>query len=808
MDLDYKEVCNLDEIENIYKNTQQLQDLSMWWETIWGYIPITDRFSQGYDKYAGGTKGRLIAYYPADNSRKVILYDHKFNQVNDIYLPDKLNNAFIHVTVDDRVVVLLQTSQTTCIVYKNGRKLSTVSFDLAADVRACDFWDNGCIFCTRSNKICYLENFTKLHHLQETPTDIFKIIAIPPNYTENNEPIFFAYGLEQYLYVGNSERLKQLPIASTIMECCLNSDYSFLAILYATGEMMIVKSDLSDVWARVQVNDAEDTVFNMTWFGDLILITHTDDVTICSQYGVDDIRTCSATPLVFADDTTALIFEPGQLTVGTFIPQEFRDATRKTDPSPAYTLIQAFVEKSGRVIDEMQVKRTLETAINSCITASYYTYDIKLQKTFVSAAAFGLSFCENRQSYDLMACVKSLRIMNAIKDTLNIIMPTKNVSDTNPVILPMKFANLGMFDIAAEVADFLGVDCPQIMTEWCCVIMNAYADSDDNAFQLIEKRKSEQLFNAADIARCAAQLNRQRLSVRIAALETYPAKLVNFYVQNQDWEGALSTALRSCDTCRFYNVILRAIQEAGKEFVQTFILQNPEAISVIESLAECNPKKDNPSFSDEVLASIYRNVSEQNMNLIFRKQTLILGGAQGLETINMSKQLFKAKNKEENTSLGKNAIEFTSNAILYREASETATNKYGSKYGITPEMPINKIIEILLDESIVEALTFAKEDAKMDDKRARIIIARAVVNKGKDSMLGYMAKSFPDQRAFIVAMLIARNKRAQAEIFINSIPEEKAREEMMNKYKEKAYNVSELGSSNICPNVLIKTALF
>lgn len=833
------EFCTLENIDNLCKDISSWYDLYYMKEKIWDYR-IQEEFAPNFDKYAGGTKGRLISYYPfgrfGGRNRKISLFDHRFIPAYNIELTGDIKNAYVYVATDDRVIAItVYESEVYCETFIKKRKCSSVLLkDLAADsIIDVSFWDTGCLILTNGDSndtknIFYLANFKTLKFYANLRSEAIHILTIPPNNTSDGNPIFYAWGLAEKIIIGNSSSVTEIPLPSTVTQFCISHNYENAALLLGNGKLIMLRSNFQEILNEDSDNDigTNEIVYGMTFCGDLVLISKNENVEMWSYKGWVDNIEAYRIPLVFADDTNALIFDSEKLTRLTLVSEDLYRTAQKYPADISYNLLKAFIEQRGRVIDSMQVSGTLEPAIQRLIEATYSTSDARIQKTLVSAASYGLSFINNRTSDQLSNCIKNLRIANALKSMLNIIMPANDLNILPLQTAPMKFAYLEKFDIAIEVANYLMTEIPSIMTEWCAAVMEKFPNTED-AMKLIEKRKDESLFNAADIAKCAKQLGRHELSLKLALMETNQLRLVDFYIQNNDIHAALTTALASHDTLKFMKVLelAQTDKNIAKEFASedspnlAFIVQfakkNPDAMMFFQNLAECSKDTSLPGFTDASLKNVYQKIFDDNpvaLRKLAMNMTLKDKKMEGLEA-ELARFSQKAKDKESKTALIESASQMLENAVKHKTAAEGAVNDYG---GDLKDMPLNKVIKTLVDQHGVKvAYDFATKKVKLenhmftksaiDEKVAQAIIVRSVFELNKLSLLPELARVCPDQRNLVVANLRIRKQENSIESYINSLQNENQKKELRDMLQDETkFSRSFLGEKQISSKILLK----
>ena len=797
----------LEDIKKADIDLYHIEELSVRCSKMWdSSFPFT--YSPFEYRFCGATNGRLIGVYNKPSSQfashTINFYNHHFQASGEaIELPFNTKNAFFYINSHDHVIVInvLSNGKVTCDTYFHGVLISQIPIpELSEEIVDAYFWDTGCVLATRSNEIWYLPNYKNPHILTLIVSTgaISKVRAIPCEYTKSSEPIIFAYGSEPVLYIGNSKGQNAVPTKDQITFLEFSKKYEYVGILFADNTLMICTSNLQDVYCKYTIEEIESP-FAFGWLEEMILIGDRDRLCICTGGETVETIYIDGVPLIFSGFYYSLVFTNTECYKISVVPDEFVRFIQESK-YPARLLTQAFMERNGNAIISIQEDGNLREAIEGCIKiANDFHNDTKLQKLFLFAAAFGNTFLNEEDSlkYEISDASKILRIVNAMRESISIIMVPEEVNKLYKLpIIPLKFCNESLYPVAIEIAECTESDTSSIITDWCCSVIKLYQD-DDEAFKIISSRVC-QGFDAAAVAKVASQMCRSDLSKMLSTLELYPQKLVDFFVSTRDYEAALSSALRSSDTEIFMKVLQETSLQMSVQFAADFIEKNPDALHLITNIAlQTTERSTYSDLASKILSKI--NTSEEVAD---KKLSLAINSilhAITLEPINTA--------LSQVTELSKfKGAESAQNMIKSHRDNVKAFEKNISTFGRTElGKPRNRVIEKLaLKGMFKEALGMGEKESVW------AVIIRTVINNDKKELFHKLAREIPkDLASLATSMIYNKYGKGEADSFIEQINDQKTKQkitELINS-KEEPLSIKNMNSDAISGNEILKITL-
>ena len=807
-----EDISTLEEIEEYAKKVIPVDDLFVRYEEIGDIYPLFE-FLPNLDRFAGVTNGRLLGYYKAplfgaSGGHHVLLYNHSFTLVDDISLDYDTKDAWIYITSRDYLIVLHDRAGSLFVSsYFHGRKCNSVQLPTNQGEQIFDayFWETGLVFITSHNNVYFVDQFTncKLLFTIDTQERLTKIVAIPPERTQSGEPTVYVTCYEPLLWVGTGSKYHKVQVPGTISFMQLHSSYEYIAFLIDGTKLVITMSNLSSNICTYDIEN-EKTALSFDWLGDMIIIGYEGEVSLCScneyieQWELPD----NTNPLIFSSATHALLFTKSKAISMSIVSQEFVNATRKLQPQPGRILIEALISKSSRIVDSLNQQGNLTTAIKECTEAAKEVYNNpKLQRTFILAAIYGNSFIgESDDQESISTAVKVLRLMNALKDNLNIYMNAHEIEELLPTpAISLKYCQNFQFDVAHEIADYTQSDHTPIVTDWCCYIIKNISD-DNDAYEIISKRKNDSLDPTA-VAIAADRLGRSNLANMISRLETYPLKLVNFFMSSENWETAMLSALRSMDTKLFLQT-LNKVLETKEEAVRSFLIKSPLACFTLAKYAEFKTEND-------PLLTILKSLppTEAILEITLRNLSRELSISTSQEQVKIIEEKLEKFSKDDPKNvLLSNQYSLTKKLNSSFSAIEETAEILGKE---SVRLPINKAIEkVVLKSGVSAAIQLAKK-AGIKEKRYQVIIARAVIMNNRLDLLPEIAKQCPSARQVAAATILC-NSILQNSIgtFIASIPEEKERISLKSMVDENELSLEYMNTDQISSRILLETPLF
>lgn len=793
-------LCTSEDI-NSFKNTvSPVEDLYVKWEAIFNTYP-SFIFEQYFDRFTGGLDGRLIVYYKhkiGTASKEIQLFDHEFNEIDKIRLPFDITNAFVYLTNNDYLVVLVQKENKLSVdIYFHGRLFSSLPIPCESEIAGSYFWESGCVFITKENQVWYLPHFKdpKLYATINTKESVSRIAAIPPQDSQSGELIFYALGYSTNIYVGNGSTVRKIDLPEVVQYFALSPTNEHIAFLFNNNYLLITPADFSECICHYDVL-IDKPVLSFQWLSSMIIIGYENEVALFTSMNTLNTWSVEGKPLIFADSKHALIFSNSRLYELAVVSNQLADALSISSENPTSTLLNASINSNVHLIDLLKDKNQLEEAINSIVVAaSDITTSERLQRSFMLAAALGNGLIG--ETSDLATnTIKCLRIANDIRKNLKIFISPKSVEKLMySSTLPLKYCDAKNHAMAFEIASYLGVDESPIVTDWACTIIESFPD-DEEAISILKSRYCMS-FDATQIAIMASHMGRHNVAVGIAELEKYPLKLIDFFKQTGNWEGAIISSYRAADSSKYLKTVKDAIEAEAIEPLKKVLVENPGAFQLLVLIAG----------SDKSINDIINTVTscDHTAEMSIRKIIQALGNSSKPDN-------FKGANAaidKIKTVLPKYALAESSSKMIERyEENLLAQEKNADKLKDFTGKSLNQTIKHIIDSGDIDAALKFASNAKVKDPRAQLIVARTVILGKKKELYTKVAQVCKHSRQIAASMILLSEGNEAAMKFVEDIPDEKDRMSIKEALQEGLLNKSELGSKNISSNIILKKSLF
>ncbi|PWV01624.1 putative Vacuolar protein sorting-associated protein 16 [Trypanosoma cruzi] len=212
----------------------------------------------------------------------------------------------------------------------------------------------------------------------------------------------------------------------------------------------------------------------------------------------------------------------------------------------------------------------MNEAVNDCIAAAGFEWNISQQKRLMRVAAFGKSFCSMYESDFFVNMTRRLRVLNALrKSKVGMLMSQAQFLSLEGDRLSERLLQMCHHQLAYYICDFLGFNTRRVMMEWALAKLTkpffSVTEEKQTALDVIEKLNELKQNSFAEIA-CKLYVKQKKhaalllLEAEKVALQQVP-KLLDI---NQP-ELALQKAVTSGDTDLIFTAMMYLISHQGVE---------------------------------------------------------------------------------------------------------------------------------------------------------------------------------------------------------------------------------------------------
>lgn len=211
--------------------------------------------------------------------------------------------------------------------------------------------------------------------------------------------------------------------------------------------------------------------------------------------------------------------------------------------------------------NDPQDPEALVHAIEMCIQAAGYEFDVEQQRGLLKAARFGMDFVDASPGPLIQMC-QWLRVLFHVRDfRVGIALTYRQLLALSIETLIDRLINRGIYWLAFEICKYLKLSdstaTNRVLVHWASsMVMNQDADDDAIAKTIIRKIGDTKGISYTEIARSAITHGRRALAISLLNNESRASDQVPLLLQIEEDELALTKALESGDPNLAYVVIM------------------------------------------------------------------------------------------------------------------------------------------------------------------------------------------------------------------------------------------------------------
>ncbi|KZV16281.1 vacuolar protein sorting-associated protein 16 [Dorcoceras hygrometricum] len=210
------------------------------------------------------------------------------------------------------------------------------------------------------------------------------------------------------------------------------------------------------------------------------------------------------------------------------------------------------------------IRSSLPEAVEACVDAAGYEFDISQQRTLLRAASYGQAFCSHFQHDRIQETSKMLRVLNAVRHAeIGIPLSIQQYKLLTPTILINRLINAHKHLLALRISEYLGLNQEVVVMHWACTKITASLPiSDANLLQiLLDKLKICKGISYAAVAAHADKSGRRKLAAMLVEDEPHSSKQIPLLLSIGEEDNALMKATDSGDTDLVYLVLFHMWQK-------------------------------------------------------------------------------------------------------------------------------------------------------------------------------------------------------------------------------------------------------
>ncbi|ORC92702.1 putative vacuolar protein sorting complex subunit [Trypanosoma theileri] len=210
----------------------------------------------------------------------------------------------------------------------------------------------------------------------------------------------------------------------------------------------------------------------------------------------------------------------------------------------------------------------LSNAIDDCVAAAGFEFEVSQQKRLMRVAAFGKSFCSMYESDVFVNMARRLRVLNTLRRSkAGMLMSQAQLLSLEGDRLAERLVQMNHHQLAYYVCEILGYSTQTVMTEWALAKLGKHFISINTekeiAYNIAKKLKEFNQKNFSEIAYKAYLKERPHAALIFLEAENIPTKQVARLLDIKQPEIALSKAIKSGNTDLLFTVMMYLINNKG-----------------------------------------------------------------------------------------------------------------------------------------------------------------------------------------------------------------------------------------------------
>ncbi|KAL2476581.1 Protein VACUOLELESS1 [Abeliophyllum distichum] len=473
---------------------------------------------------------------------------------------------------DDQILVCITQDGTVYSYDIHAELINTYSLGkecFESSVVECVFWGNGVVCINEAFGIFAVPDF-KNHravkladcNLEDLP---HCIAVIEPQYTMSGN-VEVLLGVGDHVLLVEEDGVQQLGVGiGPLQKMVVSRTGKLLASFTHDGRLLVISTDFSNI------------IFEYTSLLVILCATVYDEPIILIPE-CDGVRILSNTSMEFlhrVPDSTVSIFQ-----IGSTLPAAL-----------LYDALDHFDRRSAKADENLRlIRSSLPEAVEACIDAAGYEFDISQQRTLLRAASYGQAFCSQFQREHIQEMCKTLRVLNAVRHhEIGIPLSIQQYKLLTPSVLINRLINAHNYLLALRISEYLGINQEVVIMHWACTkITESLGIPDASLLEiLLHKLKICKGISYAAVAAHADKNGRRKLAAMLVEHEPHSSKQIPLLLSIGEEDTALVKATESGDTDLVYLVLFHIWQKRPSlEFFGT-IQARPLARDLFINYAQC-----------------------------------------------------------------------------------------------------------------------------------------------------------------------------------------------------------------------------
>ncbi|GAA0157485.1 membrane traffic protein [Lithospermum erythrorhizon] len=483
---------------------------------------------------------KIVQLYSESAVRKLRVYSCSGQLISDSVWKNP-GGRLIAMSWSDQQTLVCIVQDGTLYFYDISSRITTsltLGFDcFTYSVVQCVFWGNGVVCINEAFQLFCVPDFNSpiVVKLPDTSLDDFPLCmaVIDPKYTlSGNVEVLLA--LTHHVLLLDEDGVQKMgEDIGPIQKMVVSPNGKLIASYTHDGRLLVLSTDFSNIIFEYNCQTALPPE-QLAWCGmDSVLLYWDDMLLMVGPYGdpvrylydepiflipeCDGVRILSNTSMEFLQrvpDSTVSIFQIGSTSPAALL----------------YDALDHFDRRSAKADENLRlIRSSLLEAVESCIDAAGYEFDILQQRTLLRAASYGQAFCSQFQRDRVQEMCRTLRVLNAVRNPdVGIPLSIQQYKLLTPAVLVARLINARRHLLALRISEYLGMNQEVVIMHWACTkISESSATSDGNLLDiLLDKLKLCKGISYAAVAAHADKSGRRKLAAMLVEHEPRSSKQV------------------------------------------------------------------------------------------------------------------------------------------------------------------------------------------------------------------------------------------------------------------------------------------
>ncbi|KAI0887090.1 vacuolar protein sorting-associated protein 16 [Annulohypoxylon maeteangense] len=539
---------------------------------------------------------KIISYQPSKSSKPSIdIYSCAGKLLKSIAW-DKGSIKGLGWSEDEKLLVVSYDGTVRCYYNLQG---DFTQFSLGREaedfgIHSCRFYDHGMVALLTNNALISVSSYDEPRPktLASPPEgEVHAWAIISPSFTLSRS-VEVLLSIDKTVYtVDKTECEDRFLDIGPFSHISVSPNGKFAALYAADGKAHVITADFQ---SRLSEHDSRSqlTPKYLEWCGnDAVVIAWEDEVNVVGPNAAVASYVYEGRVHVIADHDGVRLITNDVCDFIQKVPDVIEEVFRYGSQSPASVLLDAVEQlenQSPKADDNIQLIRpNLVEAVDTCVAAAGYEFNIHWQKQLLKAASFGKSVLDIYNSDDFVDMCETLRVINAVRYyEIGLPLSYEQFQRLTPEGLIQRLINRHEYLLALRIAGYLRLPTDRIYVHWASAKVRMGTEDDDSICRLVvEKLSGKPGISFESIARAAYDEGRGRLATELLNHEPRAGRQVPLLLSMEEDEIALDKAIESGDSDLILFVLLQLKKKLPLASFFRVINARPTATALVESSA-------------------------------------------------------------------------------------------------------------------------------------------------------------------------------------------------------------------------------